>query len=140
MRPSTTLCRTGIIDTPSLWHEDKPGLVVVRWRPGPPQTPALGDHTRPRPARSIMSGRKIDLSETQDEEASGTCLCEHVHTEFLEAWIGLIDSAHCEGAQLQSNGIIWSSCGSEPNANAASSIREFDRDHEGILEPRLSPP
>jgi Ras-related protein Rab-18 len=57
-----------IIDTPSLWREDTP-----RAGGGGPMAsrPAASG---PGAAGRIMPGN-VDLSEAQDEDASGTCLC-----------------------------------------------------------------
>jgi len=61
-----------IIDTPSLWREDAPragGGGPVASRPA-----ASATASGPRAAGRIMPGN-VDLSEAQDEDASGTCLC-----------------------------------------------------------------
>lgn len=61
---------TRIIDTPSLWREDKPkssprAAAGAMTRP----TNSTGSH-----AAGSMPGN-IDLSQVQDEDTSGGCLC-----------------------------------------------------------------
>jgi len=61
-----------IIDTPSLWREDTP-----RAGGGGPvgsRTAASATASGPHATGRIMPGN-VDLSEAQDEDASGTCLC-----------------------------------------------------------------
>jgi Ras-related protein Rab-18 len=63
---------TRIIDTPSLWREDKPKSsprVAAGAMTGPTNSTASGSH-----AAGSMPGN-IDLSQMQEEDTSGGCLC-----------------------------------------------------------------
>ena len=59
---------TRIIDTPSLWREEKP----TKTSTAPAPRPAANATTAA--AHASMPGN-IDLSQVQDEEALGGCMC-----------------------------------------------------------------